>query len=315
MPIVSVIIPLYNKSRYIGRALQSVFAQTLTDYEVIVVDDGSTDDGLDIVGYYNDPRLKIIRQENAGPGAARNKGVREAKARYLAFLDADDEWLPEYLQASYEILQQEPGCEICVSSRFINVGNEVIESNNLLSQMSGRVYSGLWQIEESISDRELEHIIRAFHADTFFITRKLCLSLGGFSEINHFGEDWHLWIQSFINHRIFFNKAHLAIIHAESSGICSQGLKRNPIQAYFIDAENIKAKCSTHKNLLERFMAIHALRHAHVRAGVGNFTAAEYLVKHFPQMKKINFVQYIFLRLKLFFPKSYQWLQQIIAKA
>ena len=90
-PTVSVIIPLYNKGKYISRALESVFNQTYTDYEVIVVDDGSTDDGCEVVRRFSDKRLRLIQQTNKGPGAARNTGLRESCGKLLAFLDADDE--------------------------------------------------------------------------------------------------------------------------------------------------------------------------------------------------------------------------------
>jgi glycosyltransferase involved in cell wall biosynthesis len=89
---VSVIVPLFNKAKYIERALRSITAQALSDFEVIVVDDGSTDGGARIAESHPDPRFRLIRQPNAGPGAARNHGAAEARAPYLAFLDADDAW-------------------------------------------------------------------------------------------------------------------------------------------------------------------------------------------------------------------------------
>jgi glycosyltransferase involved in cell wall biosynthesis len=92
MATISVIIPLYNKGKYIARALDSVFTQTFEDFEVIVVDDGSADDGPDIVRKYDGPRLRLIQQANASPGSARNRGMRENKAPFIAFLNADDEF-------------------------------------------------------------------------------------------------------------------------------------------------------------------------------------------------------------------------------
>src|SRR5437762_2348532 len=89
---ISIIIPLFDKSAYIERALASIAAQTFDDYEVIVVDDGSRDDGPAKVRDWNDARVRLIQQPNAGPGAARNRGIAEARADWLAFLDADDEW-------------------------------------------------------------------------------------------------------------------------------------------------------------------------------------------------------------------------------
>src|SRR5260370_952192 len=103
---VSIVIPLYNKAAYIKRALDSVRAQTFADYEVIVVDDGSTDGGGDLVTGYGDPRVRLIRQNNAGPGPARNRGIEDAAGPYLTFLDADDEWMPTFLEKSLGLLDQ-----------------------------------------------------------------------------------------------------------------------------------------------------------------------------------------------------------------
>src|SRR5262245_57535681 len=97
MPEVSVIIPAYNAGRTISAALQSVFAQTFRDFEVIVVDDGSTDDTAARVAEWS-KAIHYVRQRNRGPAHARNEGVARAKGRLIAFLDADDIWFPRKLQ-------------------------------------------------------------------------------------------------------------------------------------------------------------------------------------------------------------------------
>lgn len=101
-PFFTVIIPLYNKGKYIKRTLQSVLSQTFENFEVIVVDDGSTDDGPNKVASIKDSRIRLIRKENGGVSSARNRGITEAKGRYTAFLDADDEWRPEMLSTFYD---------------------------------------------------------------------------------------------------------------------------------------------------------------------------------------------------------------------
>ncbi len=110
---VSVIIPLYNKGKYVGRALDSVFSQTFKDFEVVVVDDGSEDEGPDIVRRYKDKRLRLIQQDNAGPGVARNRGISETTGHYVAFLDADDEWLPNFLKVTLGHLNEDTDCVLC----------------------------------------------------------------------------------------------------------------------------------------------------------------------------------------------------------
>lgn len=102
---VSIVIPLDNKGVCVRRAVDSILAQTYRDYEIIVIDDGLTDDGPATVRRYHDSRLRLIHQENAGPGAARSRGIRESSGLYATFLDADDEWLPEFLMTNVSILK------------------------------------------------------------------------------------------------------------------------------------------------------------------------------------------------------------------
>jgi glycosyltransferase involved in cell wall biosynthesis len=111
---VSVIIPAYNAERTLARAIESVFKQTFDGYEIIAVDDGSTDSSLAILHGYGE-RLRIIRQRNRGASAARNAGAAIAGGDYLAFLDADDEWLPAKLQTCVDVLDTSPGAVVACS--------------------------------------------------------------------------------------------------------------------------------------------------------------------------------------------------------
>ena len=107
-PFFTVVIPLYNKEKYIKRTLDSILNQTFTDYEIIIVDDGSKDQSCKIVESIIDPRIRLIRQDNGGPSKARNRGIKEAKGQFIAFLDADDEWLPEKLEKQYKLHSKNP---------------------------------------------------------------------------------------------------------------------------------------------------------------------------------------------------------------
>jgi glycosyltransferase involved in cell wall biosynthesis len=127
MPKISVIIPLYNAEQYIARTLYSVLNQTYPDFEVIIVDDGSIDLGIEICQSFNDSRIKIIRQGNRGLPGARNTGIRHAQGDYIALLDSDDLWSPHKLDRHVAHLEQEPtvGISFCYSE-FID------ESDNRL---------------------------------------------------------------------------------------------------------------------------------------------------------------------------------------
>ncbi len=118
MSAISIVIPLYNKGPYIARALNSVFTQTFQDFEVIVVDDGSTDDGPAVVRGFDDPRIRMIQQENQGVSAARNRGIEAARAELVAFLDADDEWLPGQLKTIMQMRKKYPGAGLYATAYF-----------------------------------------------------------------------------------------------------------------------------------------------------------------------------------------------------
>ena len=128
MPKVSVIIPTYNRARYVTRSIDNVLAQSYKDYEIIVIDDGSTDDTKKIIEPYFSS-IKYIYQENAGVSNARNNGIKNAKGEWIAFLDSDDEWLPEKLAVQTRFIEKHT--EIVahmVNINLINYNNKSINS-------------------------------------------------------------------------------------------------------------------------------------------------------------------------------------------
>ncbi|MCD7109039.1 glycosyltransferase [Rhizobium sp. DKSPLA3] len=109
-PKVSVVIPLFNRAHLIAATLRSVLAQSFQDFEVIVVDDGSLDDPESALAAIGDPRIRLVRQENRGASAARNRGVEDARGALVAFLDSDDRFLPHHLATMVELLAARPDC-------------------------------------------------------------------------------------------------------------------------------------------------------------------------------------------------------------
>jgi len=127
VPKVSVIIPCYNGARWLSEAIESVLAQTYTDYEIIVVDDGSTDNSADVVRSYPDNRLRYYYQENRGLPAALNSGIELSRGNYIAFIDVDDLWLPDKLEKQLRVMENLPHGGLVYSSCYVidEIGNVI----------------------------------------------------------------------------------------------------------------------------------------------------------------------------------------------
>jgi glycosyltransferase involved in cell wall biosynthesis len=133
-PAISVVIPVYNGARYLRQCLDSIFAQTCRDFEVIVVDDGSIDGTASICGEYP---VRLIQQPNRGQASARNRGVALARTKYIAFMDHDDCWHPERLARGLEAMEQDAACALVYSD--VNVTDErgEVTRRSLLSELGG----------------------------------------------------------------------------------------------------------------------------------------------------------------------------------
>ena len=126
-PSVSVIIPNYNYGRFLSEAIDSVLAQTYSNVEIVVVDDGSSDNSLEILAEYEKKGIKVVRQKNSGVGAARNTGVKSSSGDLIAFLDADDVWLPQKIEKQVERLlsNRDFGLVTCAIREFDAAGNTI----------------------------------------------------------------------------------------------------------------------------------------------------------------------------------------------
>ena len=121
-PFFSVVIPLYNRADIVGDTIRSVQAQDWQDFEIVVIDDGSRDDPAPVIDAIGDPRVRYIRQDNAGGGAARNHGIKAARGRYIAFLDSDDLFLPGKLSIMAQALKDDDGRTVLYSRMKVDRG-------------------------------------------------------------------------------------------------------------------------------------------------------------------------------------------------
>jgi len=280
MPRTSVIIPLFDKAPFIGRAVNSVLAQTFTDFELIVVDDGSTDVGLQIVRQFDDSRLRVIQQNNAGPGAARNRGLAEAKGEFVAFLDADDEWLPEFLAESVRLLDRQSSATAVASGYIEHPAGASRESMWRARGLS----DGVVKLDEA-TDPKLAISLLAYMTPCTTVARiDVLKKFGGFYERDHcvYGEDADLWLKLLLNETVVVNLSPLARIHFEASGASQTRRSIRPIEPFLVDPHEIEASCPPHlRELLMRVLAIRAFKTACMLGYWGRWREARELVGRF----------------------------------
>lgn len=199
---ISVIIPLYNKVGRIADTLDSVLAQTFDDFEVVVVNDGSTDGSDAIVRQCKDARVRIIDQPNGGVSAARNRGIEEARGEYMAFLDADDEWAPDYLATQAALAKRFPECAVFASNYSFC---------DALGAFSATVIRNLPFDAECGELTNYFCVASAGHpplwTSAVMVRREAMLAIGGFPVGVPNGEDLLTWARLAVRYRIAYSKS------------------------------------------------------------------------------------------------------------
>lgn len=228
-PVVSVVIPLYNKAPYVERAVWSVLAQTEQEFEVIVVDDGSTDGGATIVERFADPRIRLIVQENRGASVARNRGIRESGADVVAFLDADDEWHPTFLETVLDLRRRYPEAGAYATAYAVYNPDGGIRVASIAA-VPPPPWSGL-----------LPNYFRSatlgeppVSASSVAIPRAVLDETGGFDEGYWWGEDVDLWGRIAFRYPIAFTRQVGAVYHTDiASRVCTrvEPVPENPFVA------------------------------------------------------------------------------------
>lgn len=182
---ISVIIPAYNAAKSIARSLDSVLSQTLTDFEIVVVNDGSPDtDAFEAaLSNYRD-RVTYIKQENQGAAAARNTGIKAARGEFLAFLDADDLWLPNYLESQMGVLRK-------TSADVVYCDALIVGSSHL----KGRTFIELAPTRCEVTPESLLRVDVGLLTSALIATKKAVLDAGLFDETILRGHDFDLWLR------------------------------------------------------------------------------------------------------------------------
>ncbi len=220
MPKISIIIPTYNRVRYIKDAIDSVLAQEYNDYEIIVMDDGSTDktkESLD--AYIKSGKIRYFYQENKGISVARNRGINESVGKYLAFLDSDDLWLPDKLKEQVRIFDSSDVGLVYSYARFLNTVDEHFEIKpKFISQTFQEMLNCPTQLPTS----------------TVMLRRECINKVGNFDEKLGIFEDLELWIRVAQHYKIKFIDKILAVhrLHGNNTAYDQEKIHLNNI-TYF----------------------------------------------------------------------------------
>lgn len=204
---VSVVIPLYNNASTIERAIRSVLRQTMPDFELIIVDDGSTDGGAEVVKAIEDSRIQLITQPNRGVSSARNQGIKAAKCKWVAFLDADDEWKPQFLETVLSLSQKYPECQICATAYERQIPNgetQWIVLNNIPNS-DDFVLTNYFEVAAT-SDPP-------FCSICVMAQLEALKTIGGFPENIHQGEDLLTWARLSVKNRIAYSVKPQSVFH------------------------------------------------------------------------------------------------------
>ncbi|MBN2210285.1 MAG: glycosyltransferase family 2 protein [Sedimentisphaerales bacterium] len=291
---IDIIISLYNKAGTIGRAIRSVQQQTMANWRLIVVDDGSTDAGPSIVEQMqvDDGRIVLIRQKNAGPGAARNRGLAEATATFAAFLDADDEWLPDYLANSLAALRDSDAAATAA------MYYEWPEQRNMTAYWRRRgITPGDYRLGPNDGPRRLDDLTCFMHVGTCLFRTEIVRKYDGFYDKDRCvtGEDTTLFLRLAINENIRVITTPAARHHREDSGLTTNF--ERPIAPFLMDPEVVLAYAPTdRRNWVRATLVQIALRSAIGRARQGQKEWPQRLMRDFPEMRRYRFS---WLRLRL----------------
>jgi len=233
MPKVSVVIPLYNKGPHIARAIQSILNQTEQSSEIIVVDGQSTDEGPKVVKSFKDQRIFFFEQEGSGVSSARNEGICHSQSDFIAFLDADDEWMPDHLETLLRLRETYPEAGAYTTAYLVKYPDSRVKMANF----------------HAIPERSWEGLLPSYFKSAAFgsapvwtsvvgIPKWVLTEMGGFSTEAWWGEDTDLWGRIALKYPIAFSWDGMGVYHTEASNRACKKIKAVKENIFVTSARN-----------------------------------------------------------------------------
>jgi glycosyltransferase involved in cell wall biosynthesis len=274
---VSVIIPLYNRGEYIKRAIDSVLTQTFQDFEIIIVDGHSTDEGPSVVKSVKDDRIVFFEQEGKGLAIARNQGVKRANTNFIAFLDADDEWSPHHLATLMQLRGKFPQAGICATT-YKRIDYENIVVTPKYREIPPLPWEGLipnYFLAVAIGDTP-------FIPTSVGIPKDVFIGVGGSTPGVQWGEDDDLWIRIALKYPVAYSWSGEVIWHCEASNRITDKIPistREPVVERGLAALSNKTVSPEDAPYLREYIAKFELNRALWNIKAGNLKTARTILK------------------------------------
>lgn len=245
-PLISIIIPTYNRAHILSKTIKSVLEQSYKNFELLICDDGSTDETERLVKSIKDTRIIYLKQENKGPGAARNLGLKNAKGEIIAFLDSDDEWLPKHLEYCIEFFELYPEADMVYTQ------NEIVFSEDSRRKPEHYSYKkkeipyiekkeGFRLYKNLVFNEYLQSCISATPCTV--VKKEVFDKIGLFNEDLSSGQDYEMWLRISNKFRIGVIRQVTVKVLAQAGSISESILVKNLLNNKLKLYKSIKEKC------------------------------------------------------------------------
>jgi glycosyltransferase involved in cell wall biosynthesis len=301
---ISVVMPLFNKGKEVARAIRSVLNQTVKNYELIVVNDGSADDGPKIVQSFCDPRIRLIHQQNAGVSVARNHGIEDAKSDLIAFLDADDEWLPDFLETITRLRSRFSSCSVFATNYlYRNIDGSLMPT--IIRGLPGAKWEGILEHYFEVASQSDPPLWSSAVA----VTKEAVTSIGGFPVGVKAGEDLLTWAKLALKYKIAYSTGPRSVFYLRESLWGRPTRIPSPVDVIGKEFERILEvyKNGEPKGLKEYIARWHQMR-ASIYLRLGKQREAIYEAKNMARYSQQKQKLYIFVAVTLLPQRICDWI-------
>lgn len=311
----SIIIPLYNKELHIARAVNSVLRQSIQDFELVIVDDGSTDDSANVVNSLYDFRITLIQQANAGVSVARNVGINASNYEYIAFLDADDEWLPNHLSTLSNLFEKYPDAGLYATNYqiYLESGKKCFPTLRNIPESPWSGYLPSYFLTAALGDPPV-------CASAVSIPRKVFDEVGQFVQGKRMGEDLDMWGRIALIKSVVYTRDSTAIYHQEASNRACKSFYSNDDVPFVETCASLNNETVKEDSFKDVILYLNRLKLENARENVlnGNYARARVLITHstiasFPLRgvlwgTRINVFSALAWKMKKYFLQGFRWL-------